>query len=106
GVGASPSFCRKVRPMFAVSCADVAVMPSTALTIAIGSPLTNALGIAGRVGSQATSQFLVAAVGAPGARSQLPDELAACPAGAAACPAGAAACPTGAAACPAGAAAC
>ena len=38
--------------MSAVYCADVDEMPSTALMIAIGSPLTKALGIAGSVGSQ------------------------------------------------------
>ena len=38
--------------------------------IAIGSPLTNALGIAGSVGSHAVSQFPVPESRAPGARSQ------------------------------------
>ena len=45
-------------------------MPSSELMIAIGSPLTNALGIAGSVGSHAVSQFPVAASRAAGARSQ------------------------------------
>ena len=38
--------------------------------IAIGSPLTNALGIAGSVGSHAVSQLPVPGSRAPGARSQ------------------------------------
>jgi len=48
------------------------MMPNTALMIATGSPLTNALGIAGSVGSQPVAQSLVAGWRAgPGARSQL-----------------------------------
>ena len=49
--------------MSAVYCADVDEMPSTELMIAIGSPLTNALGIAGSVGSHRLwSQFARAQV--------------------------------------------
>src|SRR6478609_10440721 len=51
GVGRMPILRRKLRPMSAVYCAEVDDMPSTELMIAIGSPLTNALGIAGNVGS-------------------------------------------------------
>src|ERR1700757_772023 len=47
-----PSCCRKLRPRFEVTCDDVAEMPRTELMIAIGSPPTNALGMAGSVGSQ------------------------------------------------------
>ena len=49
-------------------------MPSTVLMIAMGSPLTNALGIAGNVGShRLTSQLPAAGAGAAGARSQSAD---------------------------------
>src|ERR1700754_2290576 len=70
GVGRIPILRRKPRPISAVYCADVDEMPSTALMIAIGSPLTNALGIAGSVGSHAASQFPLPGSRAPGARSQ------------------------------------
>src|SRR6185312_3908116 len=74
GVGSIPMLRRKLRPMFAVTCVDVDEMPSTELMIAIGSPLTNALGIAGSVGSQRLwSQLPAVTVGADGARSQLVD---------------------------------
>src|SRR5215470_15825449 len=74
GVGRIPSLRRNPRPMSAVYCADVDEMPRTELMIAIGSPLTNALGIAGSVGSQRLwSQLPAAGMGADGARSQLVD---------------------------------
>src|SRR5215211_3678421 len=46
-----PSFIRKFRPRFAVTCDEVDEMPRTELMIAIGSPLTKALGTIGSVGS-------------------------------------------------------
>src|SRR6202045_2287152 len=62
-----PSWVRNCRPMFAVTCDEVAEMPSRELMIAIGSPLTNALGIAGSVGShREASQLLVLLCGAAG----------------------------------------
>src|SRR5579875_1240760 len=53
-----PSFCRKLRPMLAVTCDDVAEIPRTVLMIAIGSPGTLALGTIGRVGSHSPSHCL------------------------------------------------
>src|SRR6476646_6997544 len=73
GVGRMPILRRKLRPMSAVYCAEVDDMPSTELMIAIGSPLTNALGIAGNVGSQLP---VAGARAAPGARSQSVDGFA------------------------------
>src|SRR5262249_32029067 len=70
GVGIRPSFCRKVWPICWVTCAEVCAILRIALMIAIGSPLTNALGIAGSVGSHAVSQFPVPGSRALGARSQ------------------------------------
>src|ERR1700738_2815032 len=62
-----PIWVRNCRPIFAVTCDGVAEMPSTELMIAIGSPLTNALGTAGIVGShRAVSQLLVLLCGAAG----------------------------------------
>src|ERR1700733_10258625 len=51
GVGASPSCCRKLRPILEVTSDDVAEIPRTLLRIAIGSPGTLALGTCGSVGS-------------------------------------------------------
>src|SRR5262245_31351293 len=63
--------------MSAVYCAEVDEMPSTELMIAIGSPLTNALGMAGSVGSHRLwSQLPAPGAGTPGARSQSADEFA------------------------------
>ena len=65
--------------MSAVYCAEVDDMPSTELMIAIGSPLTNALGIAGSVGSHRLWSQFAAAAGVPvaaGARSQFGDGFA------------------------------
>src|SRR5262249_27049319 len=50
--------CRNCLPMFAVTCDEVAEMPSTELMIAIGSPLTKALGTMGKVGSQTEASHL------------------------------------------------
>src|ERR1700724_2193560 len=62
-----PSWVRSCRPMFAVTCDEVAEMPSRELMIAIGSPLTNALGTAGSVGShREASQLPVLLCGAAG----------------------------------------
>ncbi len=72
GVGRMPIFWRNWRPMFWVTCAEVDEIPRTVLMMAIGSPLTNALGIAGSVGSHAVSHFWPAWAGAAGARSQSP----------------------------------
>ena len=47
-----PSYCRKPFPIWAVTCVEVAEIPSTWLSTAIGSPGTLALGIIGSVGSQ------------------------------------------------------
>ncbi len=44
--------------MFWVTCAEVDEIPRTVLMIAIGSPLTNALGIAGSVGSHCAVPLL------------------------------------------------
>src|SRR5271168_4696080 len=46
-----PSCCRKPFPRPAVTCVDVAEIPSTWLITATGSPGTLALGIMGSVGS-------------------------------------------------------
>src|ERR1700739_1950226 len=60
-----PMLVRNCRPMSAVTCDEVAEMPSTELMIAMGSPLTKALGTAGSVGSHsAASQLPVLACGA------------------------------------------
>src|SRR5262249_34893535 len=53
-----PNCCRNCLPMFAVTCDEVAEMPSTELMIAIGSPLTKALGTMGKVGSQTEASHL------------------------------------------------
>src|SRR6202035_3157504 len=71
---------------FAVTVDEVAEMPSRELMIAIGSPLTNALGTAGIVGShRAVSQLPVLLCGAagpaPGALQRSPG-VDACAAGA------------------------
>src|ERR1700712_5617680 len=71
-----PSFCRNPRPICWVACADVVAIPSTELRIAIGSPLTNALGIAGSVGAQAMAHFELPGAAAAGSRSQFVDGLA------------------------------
>src|SRR5579884_1276558 len=53
-----PSFCRKPRPMLAVTCDEVAEIPRTVLMIAIGSPGTLALGTIGKVGSHSPAHCL------------------------------------------------
>src|SRR3954453_20349404 len=71
GVGRIPSFCRKLRPMSAVACAELDAMPRIVLMIAIGSPPTNALGIAGSVTSHSLFAPGLAGAAVAGARSQL-----------------------------------
>ena len=46
-----------ITPTSTLTWAEVDEMPSTVLMMAIGSPLTNALGIAGSVGSHSPSHF-------------------------------------------------
>ncbi|CKP43188.1 Uncharacterised protein [Mycobacterium tuberculosis] len=50
-----PSCSRNLRPILAVTCADVAEIPNTWFTTAIGSPGMLALGIMGSVGSHKPS---------------------------------------------------
>src|ERR1700694_1447378 len=67
-----PIFWRRLVPRLAVTCAEVDEMPSTELTIAIGSPPTKALGTAGSVGSHWESHWPGAAAAAAGAAALVP----------------------------------
>src|ERR1700761_1682437 len=70
GVGASPSCCRKLRPILEVTSEEVAEIPRTLLRIAMGSPGTLALGIIGNVGSHSPAHWPPlprGALGEPGA---------------------------------------
>src|ERR1700740_2924635 len=58
-----PMLVRNCGPMSAVTCDEVAEMPSTELMIAIGSPPTKALGTAGSVGSHSVASQLPALPG-------------------------------------------
>src|ERR1700677_37634 len=52
-----PSPCRKLFPMLAVTCVEVAEMPNTWFITATGSPWMLALGTAGSVGSHSPSHL-------------------------------------------------
>src|SRR6202012_5389299 len=84
GVGASPSCCRKLRPILEVTSDEVAEIPRTLLRIAMGSPGTLALGTIGNVGSHSPAHWPPlprGALGEPGfAGSQRSDDAARCPA--------------------------